>query len=86
MERYLHKLEMEEDCQGTIVDIMKSLCLKDDTASVSDGMENDDDVDDDDDDAHELVPDVIDPFLDDDISDEKENENEDDLEREVDEG
>ena len=73
MERYLHKLEIEEDCQGTIVDIMKSLCLKDDTASVSDGMEDDDDVDDDD--AHELVPDVIDLSHDDDISDEEEDEN-----------
>jgi len=58
MERYLHKLEIEEDCQGTIVDIMKSLCLKDDTASVSDGMEDDNDVDDGN--PHELVSDVID--------------------------
>jgi hypothetical protein len=78
MERYLHKLEIEEDCQGTIVDIMKSLCLKDDTASVSDGMEDDNDVNDvdDDDDTHELVPDVIDLSHDDDhISDEEEDEN-----------
>jgi len=78
MERYLHKLEIEEDCQGTIVDIMKSLCLKDDTASVSDGMEDDNDVNDvdDDDDTHELVPDVIDLSHDDGhISDEEEDEN-----------
>ena len=78
MERYLHKLEIEEDCQGTIVDIMKSLCLKDDTASVSDGMEDDNDVNDvdDDDNTHELVPDVIDLSHDDDhISDEEEDEN-----------
>jgi len=75
MERYLHKLEIEEDCQGTIVDIMKSLCLKDDTASVSNGMEDDDDILDDDD-AHELVPDVIDLSHDDGhISDEEEDEN-----------
>ena len=75
MERYLHKLEIEEDCQGTIVDIMKSLCLKDDTASVSYGMEDDNDVNDvdDDDNTHELVPDVIDLSRDDDhISDEEE--------------
>ncbi len=78
MERYLHKLEIEEDCQGTIVDIMKSLCLKDDTASVSDGMEDVNDVNDvdDDEDTHELVPDVIDLSHDDDhISDEEEDEN-----------
>jgi hypothetical protein len=70
MEQYLHKLEIEEDCQGTIVDIMKSLCLKDDTASVSDGMEDDDD------DLHKLVhsADVIDLSHDDDISDEEEDE------------
>ena len=37
---------------------MKSLCLKDDTASVSDGMEDDNDVDDGN--PHELVSDVID--------------------------
>ena len=71
------QLEIEEDCQGTIVDIMKSLCLKDDTASVSDGMEDDNDVNDvdDDDNTHELVPDVIDLSHDDDhISDEEEDE------------
>jgi len=49
---------------------MKSLCLKDDTASVSDGMEDDNDVDDDN--PHELVPDVIDFSHDDDISDDVE--------------
>ena len=75
MERYLHKLEVEEDCLGTIVDIMKSLCLKDDTASVSNGIEDDDDVDDDSP-PHELVPDVIDFSHDDDISDEQEEEDE----------
>ena len=71
MERYLHKLEIEEDCQGTIVDIMKSLCLKDDTASVSDGMEEEDD-----DDLHKVVhsADVIDFSHDDDISDDEEDE------------
>ena len=68
MEQYLHKLEIEEDCQGTIVDIMKSLCLKDDTASVSDGMEEEDD-----DDLHKVVhsADVIDFSHDDDISDDE---------------
>ena len=71
MEQYLHKLEIEEDCQGTIVDIMKSLCLKDDTASVSDGMEEEDD-----DDLHKVVhsADVIDFSHDDDISDDEEDE------------
>ena len=73
MEQYLHKLEIEEDCQGTIVDIMKSLCLKDDTASVSNGMEDDDDILDDDD-AHELVPHVIDLSHNDDISDDEKDE------------
>jgi len=68
MEQYLHKLEIEEDCQGAIVDIMKSLCLKDDTASVSDGMEEEDD-----DDLHKVVhsADVIDFSHDDDISDDE---------------
>lgn len=66
MERYLHKLENEEDCQGIIVDIMSSLCIKDDTASVSSDAMKDDDKP-----PHKVVKcDVIDLSHEDDSSNE----------------